>query len=84
MMSRIFWSLLNLVYMVSGTDSILVERLTAIPITDSLPQLLVEPIVESVSVQIGNLEYRMGREQRQLSAEVRYDQSPVFATYECP
>ncbi|CAJ0551485.1 Ff.00g114150.m01.CDS01 [Fusarium sp. VM40] len=38
---------------------------------DSLPQLLVEPIVESVTVQIGNLEYCMGREQRQLSAEVR-------------
>lgn len=80
MMSKVVWSLLNLVYMVSGTASILVERLTVIPITDSLPQLLVEPIVESVTVQIGNLEYRMGREQRQLSAEVRYDQSPVFAT----
>lgn len=62
----------------------LVERLTVIPITDSLPHLLAEPIVESVTVQIGNLEYRMGREQRQLSAEVRYDQWPVLATYQCP
>ncbi|KAM0295277.1 hypothetical protein ACHAPM_010802 [Fusarium culmorum] len=38
---------------------------------DSLPQFRVEPIVESVTVQIGNLEYRMNREKRQFSAEVR-------------
>ncbi|RGP63207.1 hypothetical protein FSPOR_8789 [Fusarium sporotrichioides] len=38
---------------------------------DSLPQLRVEPIVESVTVQIGNLEYQMNREKRQFSAEVR-------------
>ncbi|PCD21564.1 hypothetical protein FGRA07_11678 [Fusarium graminearum] len=37
---------------------------------DSLPQFRVEPIVESVTVQIGNLEYRMNREKRQFSAEV--------------
>jgi hypothetical protein len=45
--------------------------LTVITLTDSLPQQLVEPIVESVTVQIGNLEYTMSREQRQFFAEVR-------------
>lgn len=45
--------------------------LKMITLTDSLPQQLVEPIVESVTVQIGNLEYTMSREQRQFFAEVR-------------
>ncbi|KAH7193897.1 uncharacterized protein B0J16DRAFT_395906 [Fusarium flagelliforme] len=38
---------------------------------DTLPQRLADPIVQSVAVQVGNLEYRMSREQRQFHSEVR-------------
>ncbi|CAG7563209.1 unnamed protein product, partial [Fusarium equiseti] len=45
---------------------------------DSLPRRLADPIVQSVAVQVGNLEYRMSREERKFHSEVRYDMIPTY------
>ena len=52
--------------------------LMLLTVIDSLPSPLADPIVQSVTVQIGNLEYNMSREQREFQGEVRYDQPVSF------
>ncbi|KAM0490651.1 hypothetical protein ACHAP8_011340 [Fusarium lateritium] len=52
-----------------------------ISLHDLLPQRLSDAIIQTVDLQVGNLEYMMSREERKFLAEIRYASESNYNSY---